>query len=389
MPLYDEPVHGRYELGKANEPRGFPRGVMATEMDDHDVSSDRDPARDWGRRVWVIGRTVSPVLMVTGLILSAAGCGTIQTVRAKWHIQRGEALFAADDLETALRQFERAAELAPQLPKAHSRMGFIYRRLGKYERAIDCFIEAIRRDPFSFDDTFNLAQLYHLMERIKDAVQAYLHAVQLRPDDFDAQVNLGVCYQKMGDYPQAVQRFQKAVQIDPDRPHAYVNLGVALEAQEKHYAAIRAYNEALERDATQPLVLINLAHTYMKQDRLKIARHSLEQAIRIDPKLAAAHEALGYCRFKMRDFDNAEASYKQALALQWRLPRAHAGLGSINMLRYLQNATQFALRQRALEHWHKSLELDPDQPRIRRLIAQYGVRPEDPEQSLLDSEVGE
>jgi tetratricopeptide (TPR) repeat protein len=167
-----------------------------------------------------------------------------------------------------------------------------------------------------------------------------------------------------------------------------VNLGVALDAQGKYYEAIRAYRAALERDSSQPLVLVNLARTYMNQDRLKMARHALEQAIRMDPQLAAGHEALGYCLFRDRDFDGAEAAYRTALEYDQRLPRAHAGLGSIHMLKYLDDRTQTDQQEQALEHWHRSLELDPDQPRIRHLIAKYTVKPDDPEQALLDEQPG-
>lgn len=375
-------------------------------------------------------------------------CTRIKHWQAARRVQIGNTLLEADDLEAALVEFQQAAALDPQLAVAHSRMGVIYRRMGEYDQAVACFAGALRRDPRSFDDTLNLAQLYHFMHRLKDAVQAYLHAVDLRPLDFDAQLNLGVCYQQLGDYSQAVERFHAAVDIDPDRPHAYVNLGVAYDAQHKYYQAINAYKAALERDSRQPLVLVNLAHTYMNQDRLKIAREVLRQAVVIDRNLAAGYEALGYCLFRMTDYEEAEWNYKAALGCDPRLPRAHAGLGSIYMLRWLAdrsagaaaasgNATatdgsaarqgdtaalrhtalasntsperhasadtaptttaarsagttstrrrsRHELRALALEHWHLSLELDPNQPRIRRLIAKYKRVPTDPEATLLD-----
>lgn len=335
------------------------------------------------KRAYRQGRGIAALAAVF-TVLVADGCVVVRQHRAKRHVDRGVTLLAAQELETALLEFQAAARLDPQLAVAHSRMGVIYRRMGEYPEAIDCFIEAIRRNPFSFDDTFNLAQLYHFTHRVKEAIQAYLHAVQLEPKEFDAQLNLGVCYQEMGDFDQAVERFRKAIDVAPNRPHAYVNLGVALDAREKYYEAIRAYKDALERDSGQPLVLVNLAHTYMNQDRPKMARHALEQAIRMDPQLAVAHEALGYCFFRMRDFDKAELSYKHALAYDWRLPRAHAGLGSINMLRYLKDRALTTRRDRALEHWHRSLELDPEQPRIRKLIARYKLGRSDPEEALLN-----
>ena len=116
-----------------------------------------------------------------------------------------------------------------------------------------------------------------------------------------------------------------------------------------------------------------------------MAQRSLTQAIKMAPELAAAHEALGYCLFKMRSFDESRRSYQQALAYDWRLPRAHAGLASINMLAYLRDNGRTDRQHRALEHWHRSLELDPDQPKIRRLLARFAPESTDPNEVLLSA----
>lgn len=327
-------------------------------------------------------RTAGALLIVLLPIL--AGCAALEHRQAQLHVEKGEQLLARDDLEAALAEFEAANALDPQLAVAHSKMGIIYRRMGQYDRAIDCFANAVRFNPFCFEDTFALAQLYHFTKRLHDAVQAYLQACDLSPENFDAQLNLGVCYQQMGDCAQAVERFQQAIAIDPDRPYAYVNLGVAYDAQGKCYEAVSAYKNALERDNHQPLVLVNLAGTYMKQERLKMARNALEQAVKMDPALPAAREGLGHCLFRMQRYDEAETNYLEALAYDPRLASAHAGLGSIQMLRAFQDPHRDQLREQALEHWHRSLELNPNQPRIRRLIEKYRVHPVDPTTVLLD-----
>ena len=314
----------------------------------------------------------------------AGGCATLRPHAAQQHIDRGDVLLEQQELASALEEFQAAAELEPQMAIAHSRMGVVYQELGEFARAAECFVEAIRINPFSFTETFKLAQVYHFMRRLPEAIQAYLHAVELEPLDFDARLNLGVCCQELGEFEQAVEHFNRTIEIDSTRAHGFVNLGVALDAQGKYYEAIRAYKEALERDTSQPLVLVNLAKTYINQDRLRLARHALEQAIRTEPQLATAHEALGYCLFVMGDYHEAERSYKRALAYEWRLPRAHVGIGSINMLDFLADETLTKRRDRALEHWHRSLELSPDQPRIRKLIARYRPSTTNPERILLD-----
>jgi tetratricopeptide (TPR) repeat protein len=86
----------------------------------------------------------------------------------------------------------------------------------------------------------------------------------------------------------------------------------------------------------------------------------------------------------LHSYEQAEGSYRTALTYDPRLASAHAGLGSIAMLRFVRDANQLAMREQALEHWHRSLELDPNQPKIRRLIEKYRTSPVDPNAMLLD-----
>ncbi len=340
---------------------------------------------------------LQPVLVLALMLTLTAspGCQNVEsrlnTYRATKHIDRGQEFLEKDDLEAARIAFEQAVRLDSQMAEAHSALGDIYRRMGEISKAITAYGNAVSANPYSFSDTFSLAQLYHYSKRLRDAVEVYLAAVDLRPDDYNAQLSLGVCYQQLSEPTMAVERFNKAIDVDPDRAHAYVNLGVALESQGKHYEAISAYKASLERDNHQPLVLVNLANTFMKQGRLKIARATLEQGIMMDPTLAAAHEAKGYCLFRMKLYDEAATAYQDALSLDNRLAKAHAGLGAINMLEFAQDDTKLAMRDSALEHWHRSLEIDPNQTRIRNLLQKYAPsnNSADPYKALLGNDPDE
>jgi hypothetical protein len=41
------------------------------------------------------------------------------------------------------------------------------------------------------------------------------------------------------------------------------------------------------------------------------------------------------------------------------------------MAMHLKDPGNLDLRRMAVEHWHRSLELKPDQPRIRNLVEKY------------------
>ncbi len=87
------------------------------------------------------------VLAAMVVVAATAGCRSLASYKADRHVIRGETLMGQQDLEAALAEFQAAAELDSESASAHSNMGVIYRRMGEYQQAIECFVEAIRRNP--------------------------------------------------------------------------------------------------------------------------------------------------------------------------------------------------------------------------------------------------
>lgn len=302
---------------------------------------------------------------------------------ADYHVSRGDRALAHEDMDAALREFEAALTFNPQLAPAYSKIAQVHKQRGDYEKAVAYFAEAVRIDPFEFINIYNLAQLHQLLAAtaadraaaLESAVRAYLHACDLRPDHFESQLNLGVCYHQLGRIDAAVECYRKAVALNPRQAFAYVNLGAAYESQGKFYEAIRAYKNALECDGKQPVVHVNLGTIYVRQGRYSAAVGSFELALKLDPKLAMAHERRAYCRYREGQYDESLTGYNRAIELDPRRPESYAGRGVVEMTLYLQNTQRAEFRQRAIEDWHASLELDPQQPRLRELLAKYAPPP--------------
>jgi superkiller protein 3 len=306
-------------------------------------------------------------------------------IRADISVQKGINKLDADKLDEALTEFQKAVELNPKLALAHSNIGTIYKRKGDFTAAAKAFAEAVKINHFNFDDSFSLAQMYHKLARFADAVRAYLHACELDPKNYKARLNLGVCYHQAEEMENAIACYTKATEIDSQQPAAYTNLGAAYDSQGNYYQAIHAYNEALERDPNQPMVLVNLATTLMKQERFVNARQALMKATEFDPKLSAAYERLGYCHFRMRNYSDALANYEWANTLDSKNPDVQAGLGVVRMAIYLQDQNKLKMRQLAIEHWHRSLELNPNQPKIHNLVTKYQIPQDQTTVILMDA----
>jgi tetratricopeptide (TPR) repeat protein len=122
----------------------------------------------------------------------------------------------------------------------------------------------------------------------------------------------------------------------------------------------------------------------LNQERWDAARRTLQKAIELDPNLSVARERLGYIQWREQRYEEAALSYQHAIELDTKNAAAHAGLGVVRMTQYLSDPEQVAYREQAVESWHQSLEIDPDQEKLRALIEKYRVKKPKPTLSLQD-----
>ncbi len=315
-------------------------------------------------------RRLSIAAIAIGALLPAAGC-TINQRAAEMHLQRGEDAFARRDMDAALAEFLRATQLNPDSATAHTRLGQTYRQTGDLQEASTALETAVRLDPYSFVASFELGEVYRLLDRLTQAIRAYIRACELNPFDFEARFRLASSYHRNGDLQEAVEAYKECLELDDDNYYVWTNLGAVYDLQGKYYEAIRAYKESLERKTQQPVVLINLATAYIHQERWETARKTLKIAIEMDPNLSIGHERYGYCLWRDNELDESAQSYLRAMTLDRKNPAAFAGYGAVRITQYLNDATRVAYLDEAIEAWHTSLELEPNQPRLRALIDKY------------------
>jgi tetratricopeptide (TPR) repeat protein len=81
---------------------------------------------------------------------------------------------AKGEYEKALKDFRKAAELAPALFQAYNGMGFAYRKTGDYTKALEMYDKALQMAPGFPDAIEYRGEAYLALNRIDDAKQAYL-----------------------------------------------------------------------------------------------------------------------------------------------------------------------------------------------------------------------
>jgi len=315
------------------------------------------------------------------------GCELLSpTDAAIEHYVRGQMAMERQDYELALAELAEAVRRDPELSLAHAAIGDIRRKQGNYAGAAAAYVQACRSNPYAFRPHYNLGVTYQFLANaaktaetagkfLRKAVVVYLRAVTLKPGDFDANLNLSACYFQEGKYDLAEQYCLAAIRINPKNPFAHSNLGVIYDAQNRPYDAIRAYKASLELDVHQPKLLMNLGSTYLRLRRVKDALRAFELAAKEAPDSSAPWEQIGACYYHQKRWDEALAAYREALRRNPRSAAAHRGVGVVYMTRFVLEGRDPDLREKALDAWNRSLELDSNQPDLLRLVRKYTPAP--------------
>jgi tetratricopeptide (TPR) repeat protein len=114
---------------------------------------------------------------------------------------------ARSEYEKALKDFQRATELVPNLFQAYNGMGFAYRKTGDYEKALEMYSTALQMAPGFPDAIEYRGEAYLALNRIDDAKQAYMELFASDRKQAD------ILMKAMGDW--VTQRKAEPAGVDP------------------------------------------------------------------------------------------------------------------------------------------------------------------------------
>ena len=310
-----------------NSRRGLGTGAPARAG----CGSPRSAAR-WKRRL------VLPCTLAT-LLVFGAGCpratrNITQPVNeslARQDVCTGQALLARSDQEGAIAAFERAVDRDPRNAAAQAELGRLLAAKGDFEGAADHYREALKTDPMNLQYALAPADLLQRQAEtstdrqgvLQAAVRAYAHAHWVDPASVDALAGLGRCLRLLGEFEAATEALCEAIAADPKSASARIELAAI------HY---------LQGDYAEALV-------------------EYDRVLEVDPENCTAHNACGVINLRLsRDQGRSGTDVAGGSPASFTGPAGASNLPST------------IARERAVAHFRKSLQIDPDQPRIRVLL---------------------
>jgi tetratricopeptide (TPR) repeat protein/TolB-like protein/predicted Ser/Thr protein kinase len=164
------------------------------------------------------------------------------------HAVLGEVYGSAGREEDAIRELQRAMELAPNNAEAPRQLAKVYTNLGRFEEAEALYVKAAKARPTDWYGHLLLGLFYLQRERYAEAEAALKNARVLTPDNDLIYRNLAGIYVPQGRYREAIEELQKGLKIKSNAL-TYQMLGGAYFLEHRYRDATNAAETAIDLDS--------------------------------------------------------------------------------------------------------------------------------------------
>jgi tetratricopeptide (TPR) repeat protein len=137
------------------------------------------------------------------------------------YFRRGICFHLIGEDKMAISDFETAAHLTNNDPRASLWEGFTYAKLGDYQQALRSYGDAIAASDRYTPAYYNRALAYMMMGNYKKAVADFDDAIRLDPTNAEYYFKRGIAYEQLSETQKAADSFSAAIEFNKDHAGAY------------------------------------------------------------------------------------------------------------------------------------------------------------------------
>jgi predicted O-linked N-acetylglucosamine transferase (SPINDLY family) len=227
---------------------------------------------------------------------------------------RGLALKQLNQPDAALECFNLAIALDAQSAIAHYSRAETCRDLGRPDEAVASYDRAIAVNPGFVQASYRRGLLLQQIGRLEDAIAGYDHVIQIKSNHFDAHANRAFVLYALGRLAEALASCDEAVALKADQAPLHSFRGDVLRALDRPEAALASYDRAISINPDDAEAHCNRGAVLLLLEKVE-AIASFDRAIAIRPDYAQAYFYRGYSRHKLSQFDLATTDYKVVAGL--------------------------------------------------------------------------
>jgi len=181
-----------------------------------------------------------------------------ETKQPDFYLQKGELELLMGDYEEAEKDLVKARELDPEgdSPDVCINLGVLWMQKENYERAVQYFEEACRREPDNLKARACLAGAHLKAKPVEKAESEYQNLLAVAPQHVESRIGLGEVYTAMGEdgdpdlYQEAIENFDEALALSAGGEASEVLHGKELAAvyYSRGYARVRLFQASQSKE---------------------------------------------------------------------------------------------------------------------------------------------
>ncbi|MDE0297432.1 MAG: tetratricopeptide repeat protein [Candidatus Poribacteria bacterium] len=217
--------------------------------------------------------------------------------------------------DKAIEHYTEALRRNPQLSEVYNNRGNIHKIMNRHDRAINDYDKAIELNPVDAQAHYNRGLAYYEKGEYGRAIQDYTKSIELNPQYAAAYNNRGKAYSQKDDHDHALRDFGAAISINPKIPEPYFNRGLALYAKGEYGRAIQDYTIAIELKPNWAEPYYDRGLAYQVVGEVNRAIEDSTKAIELKSEYAEAYNNRGLAHYRKCDYDFAIRDYETAISI--------------------------------------------------------------------------
>jgi tetratricopeptide (TPR) repeat protein len=216
---------------------------------------------------------------------------------ADFYAQEGDKYLNEGNYNKAVESYANALKKDPKSVETHRKLAESYSKLGNNDLALQEFTNILQIDP-NYILAYNYRGfLYSNQSKWNEAIQEFESALKIEPNNIYALAHLGLAYKMVSRIEDAKSVLQKASELDPnlDDPesrnvHNY--LGLVYKDEEKYEDAIAEYSKTLEHFPDDTKALNRIGEIHEAQGKYYEATTEYEKTLKLSPQDSYAKSRL-------------------------------------------------------------------------------------------------
>ena len=197
-----------------------------------------------------------------------------------WHLNEGLRQEGQGNFERAIRHYEQAIEIDPEMVQPHVNLISAFGRSERFEEAEAHYRRALELNPEIEELHANWGTLQGLRRRPKEAVASFQRALEINPLSANSHSDLGSSLNALGRTAEALEHFRQALDYEPGHRLANFHIGRHLVTSGQIDEGISHFEKTLSvEDDRTPGFLYGLADAHVRAGRNDIATEYAQQAL--------------------------------------------------------------------------------------------------------------